>query len=292
MSNSRIRRCCVDDSTQLFRPSRGLRTWVSETGVRPVLLILVILCGVWPLPVLTNGAAAQDDLGSLEGASTESPAGAADAPRKRRTMLDTIMDGGFVGLLIILLSTVSVGFIAEHFMTIRKSTLMPDELIDQLDELLAQGQVDQAIEACNQPENQCLVADVVLSGLERYKGSEFGFAEYKAAVEEAGEDQTGRLYRKTEVLGLIGSIAPMLGLTGTVLGMIDAFNTIAESGGMASPDQLAGGIGQALVTTLMGLVVAIPTMVAFSFFRNKIDSIVAEAGKRVEQIMMPLGRRK
>jgi biopolymer transport protein ExbB len=61
---------------------------------------------------------------------------------------------------------------------------------------------------------------------------------------------------------------------------------------MAKPDELAGGIGQALVTTLLGLVVAIPTMVAFSFFRNKIDSIVAEAGKRVEQIMMPLGRRK
>jgi biopolymer transport protein ExbB len=128
--------------------------------------------------------------------------------------------------------------------------------------------------------------------LERYKGSEFGFAEYKAAVEEAGEDQTGRLYRKTEMLGLIGSIAPMLGLTGTVLGMIKAFNKIASSGGMARPDELADGIGQALVTTLMGLVVAIPTMVAFSYFRNRIDSIVAEAGKRVEQIMMPLGRRK
>ena len=90
-------------------------------------------------------------------------------------------------------------------------------------------------------ENHSLVAYVILAGLERYKGSEFGFAEYKAAVEEAGEDQTGRLYRKTEVLGLIGSIAPMLGLTGTVLGMIKAFNTIAASGGMARPDELAGG---------------------------------------------------
>lgn len=91
---------------------------------------------------------------------------------------------------------------------------------------------------------------------------------------------------------MIGSIAPMLGLTGTVLGMITAFNAIAASGGMAKPDELAGGIGQALVTTLMGLVVAIPTTIAFSYFRNRIDSIVAEAGKCVEQIMMPLGRRK
>jgi len=165
-------------------------------------------------------------------------------------------------------------------------------VLDELDQLIGEGRVDEAIQACQEPQNQSLASYVVLAGLERYKGSEFGFAEYKAAVEEAGEEQTGRLYRKTEVLGLIGSIAPMLGLTGTVLGMITAFNTIASTGGAAKPDELAGGIGQALVTTLMGLVVAIPTMIAFSYFRNRIDSIVAEAGKRVEQIMMPLGRRK
>jgi biopolymer transport protein ExbB len=214
------------------------------------------------------------------------------AEPKTRTVLDTIRDGGSVGLLILLLSTISVGFIVEHALTIRKSVLMPEPVMAELDDLLRQGQVEQAVEACTAPENQSLVASVVLAGLERYRSSEFGFAEYKAAVEEAGEDQTGRLYRKTEVLGLIGSIAPMLGLLGTVLGMIKAFNTIAATGGAAKPDELAGGIGQALVTTLMGLVVAIPTMIAFSYFRNRIDSLVAEAGKRVEQIMMPLGRRR
>lgn len=226
----------------------------------------------------------------LEDAVSAAVTGSAET--KTRTVLDTVIDGGIVGLFIILLSVVSVGFIIEHFMTIRKSTLMPEVVAADLEELIAQGQVDQAIEYCNDPPNQSLFATVVLAGLERYKGSEFGFAEYKAAVEEAGEDQTGSLYRKTEVLGLIGSIAPMLGLTGTVLGMIKAFNTIAATDGAAKPAELAGGIGQALVTTLMGLVVAIPTMVAFSYFRNKIDSIIAEAGKRVEQVLMPLGRRK
>ena len=211
---------------------------------------------------------------------------------RRRTLLDTVRDGGLVGLLILMLSIVSVGFMVEHSLTIRKSVLMPEPVIEELDRLLERGQVDEAIAACQASENDSLVASVVLAGLERYRGSEYGFAEYKAAVEEAGEDQTGRLYRKTEVLGLIGAIAPMLGLTGTVLGMIQAFNTIAASGGTAKPDELAGGIGQALVTTLMGLLVAMPTMVAFSYFRNRIDSLVAEAGKRVEQIMMPLGRRR
>jgi biopolymer transport protein ExbB len=84
----------------------------------------------------------------------------------------------------------------------------------------------------------------------------------------------------------------MLGLLGTVVGMIEAFLTIANRGGMAQPAELAGGISQALVTTVQGLVVAIPTMVALSFFRTKIDSLVSEAGKRIERIMLPLGRKK
>ena len=280
---------------------RRSRAGLLSTTKLSLMFVVAIGC-VWSYPSGDGRARAQGETDTLDeslvdpsssSAAADSSASSTSEPEsKRRTLLDTVWDGGFVGLLIILLSTGSVGFIVEHFMTIRKTVLMPDEVIEQLDELLAAGNVDQAIEACSQPENQCLVSDVVLAGLERYKGSEFGFAEYKAAVEEAGEDQTGRLYRKTEVLGLIGQIAPMLGLTGTVLGMIDAFNTIATTEGMARPEELAGGIGQALVTTLMGLIVAIPTMVAFSYFRNKIDSLVAEAGKRVEQIMMPLGRRK
>ncbi|MDP6467184.1 MAG: MotA/TolQ/ExbB proton channel family protein [Pirellulaceae bacterium] len=261
--------------------------------------ILLCLLAIFAATSFSNRLTmAQDEtLEDVDPTISTPPAAAAAADtaeetEKTRTLLDTIIDGGIVGLLIILLSMVSLGFIVEHFLTIRKATLMPELVIEELDELIGQGQIDQAIEACQTHESQSLVSQVILAGLERYKGSEFGFAEYKAACEEAGEDQTGRLYRKTEVLGLIGSIAPMLGLTGTVLGMIRAFNMIAIKGGMAKPDELAGGIGQALVTTLLGLVVAIPTMVAFSFFRNKIDSIVAEAGKRVEQIMMPLGRRK
>ena len=209
-----------------------------------------------------------------------------------RTLLDTLKDGGVVGAVIIFLSMVAVGFMVEHALTIRKAVLMPDHFVQEVDDLIKQGQTEQAIEACVAPENQSLFSNVVLSALERYKGSEFGFAEYKAAAEEAGEEQTAKLYRKTEVLGVIGQVAPMLGLLGTVTGMIRAFNVIAATGGMARPDQLASGISEALVTTVEGLVVAIPVMMAFVYFRSRIDSLVAEAGKRVEQVLMPLSRRK
>ncbi len=277
----------------IFRP---VRSRILPWAVLGCLFVWLTIFAVWGGAGGVASASGQDIEEALVDPDLPSWTTPSTAPQRpeprRRTLLDTVRDGGLVGLLILLLSMVSVGFMIEHSLTIRKTVLMPEPVIQQLDKLIEQGQVDEAIAACQASENDSLVASVVLAGLERYRGSEYGFAEYKAAVEEAGEDQTGRLYRKTEVLGLIGAIAPMLGLTGTVLGMIQAFNTIAISGGTAKPDELAGGIGQALVTTLMGLVVAMPTMVAFSYFRNRIDSLVAEAGKRVEQIMMPLGRRR
>lgn len=212
------------------------------------------------------------------------------------TIFEMVFGGNKFGIaivcLIILLSLVSIYFIIEHAMTITRRKLMPENLMDELERLVVHGEIKQAITLCHQKENYSLSTEVILAGLNRYQSSEFGFAEYRTAVEEAGEDQTGKLYRRTEILHVIGSIAPMLGLTGTVLGMIDAFTTISALEGMARPQELAGGIGQALITTLLGLVVAIPSMVAFSYFRNKIDSIVSEAGKRIERLMMPLGRKK
>lgn len=242
-----------------------------------------------------GGGSTSTDSGSSSGSSSASDEDEEEGSRERNmlTMMFTGEPLGVVIVVIILvLSLISGSFIIEHFITISKSRVMPEHVLIELEERIARGEINPAIEFCHQPENYSLSSEVILAGLERYQGSEFGFAEYKSAVEEAGEEQTGRLYRKTEVLNVIGSIAPMLGLTGTVVGMISAFNTMFEQEGMASPEQLAGGIGQALITTLLGLLVAIPTMVALSFFRAKIDSLVAEAGKRVERIMMPLGRKR
>lgn len=269
----------------------------SGTRILFFLLVAVVITVAWSnfnhSIAHAQGGGASDGSEELDADDPGDSTASTKKSKPKKTLLGAVMAGGVGWVMIfLLLSLVAVGFIIEHFLTIRKSALMPEDVLGELEGMIQQGQVDQALEVCLNPDNESLVSMVIASGLERYKASEFGFAEYKAAVEEAGEDQTGRLYRKTEVLGVIGSIAPMLGLTGTVVGMIVAFNTIAEEQGMATPEQLANGIGQALVTTLLGLVVAIPAMIFFSFFRNRIDSIVAEAGKRVEQVMMPLGRRK
>jgi len=257
---------------------------------------------VWSGSLATSPVVAQDDAleDPLAGGDAAPPApqptdntASSSSGGAGRSMFQVIMDAGiFWVILFLLVSLAMVFFIIEHAITIRKSTLLPEPVLLELEEMIAQGQIPQAIEYCHLPENESLASEVVLAGLERYRGSDFGFAEYKTAVEEAGEDYLGRLYRKTEVLGVIGAVAPMLGLMGTVMGMISAFNTMAMSDAAPKPSELAGGIGQALLTTLFGLSIAIPSMISFSFFRNKIDSIVSEAGKRIERIMMPLGRKR
>lgn len=200
--------------------------------------------------------------------------------------------GGTVGVIIIVLSTVALAFTIEHALTIRRSRLIPAYALEDLDKLIKARRIDDAIRYCEEQGRPSLLTTVVHAGLTRYRGSEYGFAEYRAAVEEAGEEQTNRLYRKTEVLSIIGAVAPMLGLLGTVQGMILAFDTIAATGGAAKPGELAGAISIALVTTFEGLVVAIPTLTVLSFFRTRIDSLVAEAGSKIEQLLMPLSRPK
>lgn len=231
-----------------------------------------------------------EDVGSK--ATTKSSAATAGGEQLgRRTLMDSIIAGGWIGGIIIILSIVAVAFMIEHAISIRKERLMPAAQLDQLEELIGAGKIREATEYCQDPKNYSLASDVVLAALERYQGSEFGFADYKSAAEEAGEENTARLYRKTDMLSVIGAIAPMLGLFGTVEGMMEAFNTIAMQE-TVKPRDLADSISKALVTTWLGLIVAIPTMAVFSYFRNKIDSIVSECGKHVERVLMPLSRRR
>ena len=262
------------------------------------LIAILIIGGALALPSPVSAWQGGSDSTELTDPLAPSTPGAESQEGKpgQRRLLGLLFAGDPAGIaisvLILLLSVVSVYFAIEHAITITKNKLMPEDVLAELEQRIARGEIDEAIDFCHDPASYSLVSEVILAGLERYRSSEYGFAEYKTAVQEAGEDATGRLYRKTEVLNVIGQVAPMLGLTGTVLGMISAFMTIAEKQGMAKPEELAGGIGEALITTLLGLVVAIPSLVALSYFRNKIDSLIAEAGKRVERTLLPLGRKR
>lgn len=201
--------------------------------------------------------------------------------------LDTIGKGGTVGYIIILLSLAALMLAVMHILQIRRSALLPQEQLSTLEEMLANGQIEEALAYCVNPENDSYLTRILASGLLRYQKSAFGPFELKNALEEAGDDQTSRLFRSTDALGLIGTIAPLLGLLGTVLGMVGAFESIGDTAS-SNHSALATNISEALVTTMLGLVLAIPCVTLFSYFRNRIEGLSSEASSEVERLVLHL----
>jgi biopolymer transport protein ExbB len=206
------------------------------------------------------------------------------------TLLKFITGGGIIGYVIIALSIAALALVVIHAIQIRRDALLPADRIRTLKGMLAEGQAEAALEFCLLPANDCYLCRILAPGLTRYLRSSFGAFELKNAIEEAGAEETARLYRSTDGLGIIGSVAPLLGLLGTVQGMIGAFDTVA-TGAAASAgyyQALASNISIALITTFQGLVVAIPCVILFTFFRNRIDAVASEAGQRLEELTMLL----
>jgi len=215
------------------------------------------------------------------------PISALLAQDETKSLLDTIQDGGVIGYLIIGLSVIALVLIIMHIMQIREKALLPAEQLEQVDSMLARGDVNSALAYCADPENDSYFTRIMAAGLTRFQKSAFGVFEIKGAIEEAGEEQTARLYRSTDALGVIGAIAPLLGLLGTVVGMVGAFETLSQSAA-TKPEALAGNISLALITTVLGLIVAIPCIALFTFFRNRIDAFASETGREIERLVLHL----
>ncbi len=198
-----------------------------------------------------------------------------------------IFSGGIFGLLIILLlvglSMTAAYLIFEQILTLRKSELIPDALQQQIRDHIAKGELQQVDALCR--EDSSILSFVVRHGVTEVDG---GWAAIEKGVEDALAEQSARLLRKIEYLSVIGNIAPMIGLLGTVIGMIFAFQQVASTQGSAGAGELAEGIYQALVTTVGGLIVAIPSLAAFAIFRNRVDQFVAEIAYIVQGLFRPL----
>jgi biopolymer transport protein ExbB len=206
------------------------------------------------------------------------------------TFLEIIFSGGILGIgimvVLILLSIVAVYLIVDQVLGLKRRDLLPGELAENVRQLLAQGKLKDADQACR--ERPCPLSFVLASGIAEI---EFGWPAVEKALEDSLSEQAARLYRKLEYLSLIGNLAPMLGLLGTVAGMIVAFREVALSQGTAGAGQLASGIYSALVTTVAGLLIAIPALGAFAIFRNRIDELVSEMAYSAQHVFGPIRRR-
>lgn len=223
-------------------------------------------------------------------AEQAAPDGAAPDGAAPDGFVAILFSGGIVGLFIILvlfaLSLTAAYLVFEHLLTLRRKEIMPDGVSEGVQESLQNGQLAAAEKVCK--EKPSFLSFVLLNGLSEVEG---GWNSVEKAMEEAAAEQAARLFRRIEYLSVIGNIAPMVGLLGTVTGMIFAFQQVASSEGAAGAGELAEGIYQALVTTVGGLLVAIPSLGAFAVFRNRIDQLVAEAAYQAQSATRPLKRR-
>lgn len=201
-----------------------------------------------------------------------------------------LFSGGPIGIAIILLlfglSLTAAYLIFDHVINLRRKDILPDGLGDQVRNSLQAGKIPEAEQTCRK--NPSLLSFVLLHGIAEL---EFGWSSVEKALEDATAEQSARLFRKIEYLSVIGNIAPMVGLLGTVVGMVMAFQQVASGGGTAGASELATGIYQALVTTVGGLIVAIPALGAFAIFRNRIDQLVAEAAYTAQHVFSPLRKK-
>lgn len=202
------------------------------------------------------------------------------AREERVSWLKTIGKGGMIGFIIIFLSVISLALAIEHGVTLRSVVIAPPELVDEIEKLFEAEEYEEALDFCALQRNY--VTKVIGAGLSRIGG---GYAQMRDAMDDAGAEEEMILQQKIGWLSLIGNISPMLGLFGTVSGMIKAFQTIERLGSAVTPADLGAGISEALVTTLLGLAVAIPTISAYIIYRNKVQRIIADSTVVVSELM-------
>ena len=178
------------------------------------------------------------------------------------------------------LSIVSIGLIGNLAMANQRKAIVPAGDIDEARRLLSSGDYRGALEATGRdPSDFSRILHAALNE------ASHGFAAVLQSLEQTADELATIRLRRIEYLNVLGQVSPMIGLFGTVYGMILAFQAIVGAGGNADPVLLAGGIGTALTTTFWGLVVAIPALSGYGIIRNKIDELSAEATVTAEELL-------
>lgn len=198
------------------------------------------------------------------------------------TIDQMLKQGGWAMWPLGLFSVATLYFIVRNSMLLRAKNLLREDLREDIQKRLSQADIDGVREICQA--NPSLMTAVLDAGLERVSEGDVDPGHISEAIEEAGNEQMVSFMKPINYLSIIGGTAPMLGLLGTVSGMIKAFQTIA-AGGMGKPELLAGNIGEALITTATGLIIAIPAMISYFIFKNNFIKQMSTMGRMVGHFM-------
>jgi len=191
-----------------------------------------------------------------------------------------VVKGGIIAYGLIGLSIVTIALTIEYSLSIRRATMVPREAVRRTQELIAEKRYLEAIKFT--AEDLSMMGYVLNAGLTE---ASKGFAAMERALEESLDERSARLFRKIEYMNIIGNVAPMIGLFGTVVGMILLFAEIHAADTFPGARIVADRIAIALITTFWGLAIAIPALSIYAIFRNRIDVLTAECALAAEQVL-------
>lgn len=209
-------------------------------------------------------------------------AAAGETPSKEPLGLIDLIFGHIDGVTITVavLSICGLTLIIQGFLKNRASVFMPEETTNQIREMIGQRKFKELIEFTET--DPSFISRAINPALKRAPS----FSSMKEAMETAIGEQTAEQFRKIEYLNIIGNLGPLLGLLGTVLGMIYAFSAMQAAGGNANPAELAGGISTALCHTFLGLFLAVPCLAAFGILRTVVDRLTVRGALVAEELLL------
>ncbi len=215
------------------------------------------------IPITAEGAGPDDRITPVVGAE----------PIPTQDLWDIVRGGGILMIPIAICSLVLVAFVFERTVSLRRGRVIPGPFVSRFLQQMREGELDRdrALALCI--ENGSPVAEVFAGAVRKWGRAA---VEVEQAIIDAGERVTNGLRRYLRVLNGVATVSPLLGLLGTVVGMIRAFNDIATSNAMGRPELLANGISQALLTTAAGLSVAIPALICYMFFVSRVDRLIID----------------
>jgi biopolymer transport protein ExbB len=197
-------------------------------------------------------------------------------------VIELMQAGGWLMVPILLCSVATVAIVIERFWALRRGLIMPENLVSHIWQMHRRQMLDDR--AIAEIRQGSALGRMLAAGLvNRFHSREI----MKEAIQDAGRQVVSGLERYLNTLGTIAAVAPLLGLLGTVIGMIDVFAVIMQAG-VGSPGQLAGGISKALITTAAGLSVAIPALIFHRYFNGRVDELIVgmeEQALRLIEVM-------
>ena len=208
----------------------------------------------------------------------------AAAPHKALSLLDLVIAGGPIEFLLLFLSLVCYSLALQWTFTIKRETMIPPGMADDVHACFAEGVTDESIEAARNAvgSDASMLGNVLAAALDK---RDFGYEAMKEAGEAIGISEHNKYMSKVSWLSMFASSATLMGLLGTVSGIIGAFLKMAANPGGADPSQLAESIGEALVCTATGLGIAIGALYFFFFLRGRVNSAAIDAGIITNEIL-------